>query len=167
MATITLKGNPIKTYADLPNIGSKAPNFELTKSDLSQVTLDNFKGINLILNIFPSLDTPVCAASVRQFNSKAAGLANTKILCISADLPFAHQRFCSSEGIEHLTNLSCFRNSDFGKNYGVLVTTGPLTGLLSRAIVIINPDHEIAYTQQVPEITQEPDYESVLHHIKS
>lgn len=162
MAEILFKGNPIQTIGSLPKVEGSAADFSLTKTDLTQVGLNDFKQNTLILNIFPSLDTEVCAASVRKFNAKAGELNNTKILCISADLPFAHKRFCTTEGIDDVVALSCFRNPEFGKGYGVTMSTGPLQGLLSRAVVVISPEQKILYTQQVAEVTNEPDYEAVL-----
>ena len=162
MATITLKGNPISTSGELPAVGSKAPGFEVTGADLSTVTLTDYAGKNVILNIFPSIDTPVCQASVRHFNESAAAKDNTVVVCVSADLPFAHGRFCGADGIENVVSTSVFRSGDFGSNYGVTITSGPLAGLLSRAVVVIGADGNVAYTEQVPEIAQEPDYEAAL-----
>jgi len=166
MTTITLKGEPIQTAGNLPQIGTKAPNFSLTKTDLTDVTLESFSPKRLLLNIFPSLDTAVCAQSVRTFNLKASGVADLTILCISQDLPFAHKRFCDTENIRNVMTLSCFRNPKFGQDYGVTITSGPLRGLLSRAIVLIDTNGKVLYTQQVPEITQEPDYRSVLSQLE-
>lgn len=162
MAQITLEGNSIETVGNLPDTGSQAPSFTLTKTDLSDCSLSDFAGKNVVLNIFPSLDTSVCAASVRRFNAEASSLDNTVVLCISADLPFAHQRFCESEGLERVIPLSVFRSPDFGTAYGVTIADPPLNGLLSRAVVVIDPTGKIIYTEQVPEITQEPDYEKAL-----
>ena len=162
MATITLKGNAIETIGNLPAKATAAPAFTLVKSDLSDVTLATYKGKRLVLNIFPSIDTPVCANSVRQFNKTAGELTNTVVLCISADLPFAHTRFCETDGLKNVESLSVFRNPAFGKDYGVTITTGPIAGLLSRAIVIIDADGKVLYTEQVPEIAQEPDYSAAL-----
>lgn len=162
MAWITLKGNPVETCGVLPEIGVGAPDFNLVAKDLSEVSLSDFTGTKVILNIFPSLDTGVCAMSVRRFNSDASNLPGIKVLCISADLPFAHARFCETEGLEYVINLSTFRNPDFGRDYGVEITTGPLRGLLSRAVIILDADGKVTYTQQVPEITEEPDYPSAL-----
>ncbi len=163
MTKITLKGNPINTVGSLPSAGALAPGFILTKTDLSDVTLADFKGKKLILNIFPSLDTSVCATSVRRFNAEAEKLDNTVVLCVSRDLPFAHNRFCTVEGLKNVIPLSELRNNDFGKDYGVSITDGPMEGLFSRAIVVINQAGEIVYTEQVPEIAQEPDYEKALN----
>ncbi|MFV1956225.1 MAG: thiol peroxidase [bacterium] len=162
MAQITLKGNPINTVGDLPEVGTQAPDFMLTANDLSDVVLDDYAGKKLVLNIFPSLDTDVCAASVRKFNEEAGGLSNTEVLCISKDLPFAQSRFCGAEGLDNVTTLSCFRYRTFGDNYGVRIADGPIAGLMSRAIVVIDEDGKVIYREQVPEITQEPDYESAL-----
>jgi len=166
MATITLKGNPISTSGELPSVGSQASEFELTAVDLSTKNLNDFKGQNLILNIFPSVDTGTCAASVRNFNKQAADLDNTKVLCISRDLPFAQNRFCGAEGIENVVMLSDFNTGEFGKNYGLEITSGPLSGLHSRSIVIINPEGKIIYTEQVPETVDEPNYEAALASLK-
>jgi thioredoxin-dependent peroxiredoxin len=165
MAEITFRGNPIHTVGDLPAVGSPAPAFTLTGLDLSDVTVADFAGQNLVLNIFPSVDTAVCASSVRTFNQRAAALENTTVLNVSADLPFAMGRFCGAEGIESVQSASVFR-SDFGDTYGVKITEGPLAGLMSRAVVVINGDGVVSYTEQVPEIGQEPDYDSALAVLK-
>jgi len=162
MATITFKGNPVTTCGDLPVTGAKATDFILVKSDLSNFSLADATGKKLILNIFPSLDTSVCAMSVRKFNELAAGKNDTLVLAISKDLPFAHNRFCSAEGIKNVIPLSGFRNTGFGKDYGIEITSGPLTGLYSRCVVVIDRHGIVRYTEQVPEITQEPDYEAAL-----
>jgi thioredoxin-dependent peroxiredoxin len=162
MAKITLGGNPIHTAGELPAVGSKAPDFKLVQTDLSEVSLGDYKGTRLVLNIFPSIDTGVCATSVRTFNQKAGELTNTKVLCISKDLPFAQKRFCGAEGIENVVNLSDFKEGAFGKDYGVTITDGPLAGLHSRAIVVVDENGVITHTEQVPEIAQEPNYESAL-----
>ena len=162
MATITLKGNPIETSGSLPAIDAPAPAFNLTRTDLSSCTQDDFSGKTIVLNIFPSVDTSVCAASVRRFNAEAILQKDTVVLCISADLPFAHKRFCEADGLDNVIPLSVFRSPSFGLDYGVTITTGPLAGLLARAIVIINPDGKVIYTEQVPEIGQEPDYHKAL-----
>jgi thioredoxin-dependent peroxiredoxin len=161
MAEITLRGNPIHTAGELPSVGSPAPAFTLTGSSLGDVTAGDFAGKSLVLNIFPSLDTGVCAASVRAFNERAAGRDDVAVLNVSADLPFAQQRFCGAEGIENATSASTFR-SDFGDVYGVRITDGPMAGLMSRAVVVIDGDGKVIYTEQVPEIAQEPDYASAL-----
>ncbi len=162
MAEITLKGNPVQTIGDLPAEGAKAPAFTLTRTDLSDAGPDTFAGKALVLNIFPSIDTPVCATSVRRFNEEAAGRDDTEVLCISADLPFAHGRFCAAEGLEGVISLSTFRSPEFGRDYGVIMTSGPLKGLLARAVVIIDKAGKVAYTELVPEIAQEPDYAAAL-----
>ncbi|MEI6692666.1 MAG: thiol peroxidase [Chlorobium sp.] len=162
MAQITLKGNPIETVGSLPAKGSEAPFFCLVKTDLSEAGPADFAGKRLVLNIFPSLDTAVCASSVRRFNQEASSLDNTVVLCISADLPFAHSRFCEAEGLKNVVSLSVFRSPEFGKDYGVTITTGPLKGLLSRAIVIIDADGIVRHTQQVAEIVDEPNYAEAL-----
>ncbi len=166
MATITLKGNPIHTIGELPAIGSRAPDFVLVNGELQNVSLDNFKGKKKILNIVPSLDTGVCAASARRFNQEAAQFPNTVILTISRDLPFAQKRFCTTEGIDQVITLSDLRSRDFGKHYGVEIIDGPLAGLLSRAIVVLDEENRVIYTEQVPEIAQEPNYEAVLRVFK-
>lgn len=166
MAEITLSGDKIHTAGSLPAVGSQAPGFSLVQTDLSDANLSDFKGKNLVLNIFPSLDTGICASSVRRFNKELDNLDNTEVLCVSADLPFAHERFCSSEGLENVKNVSVFRNPEFGNDYGVLITDGPLKGVLSRAIVVINPGGKVIYTEQVPEIKQDPDFDSALKALK-
>lgn len=167
MAQISLQGNPINTAGNLPAVKTQAPSFTLTKTDLSECTLQEYAGKTVVLNIFPSIDTAVCAASVRRFNKEAGELDNTVVLCVSADLPFAHQRFCEGEGLKNVIPLSCFRSPDFGKDYGLTIASPPLAGLLSRAIVVIDQTGKIAYTEQVPEITQEPDYEKALGFLKA
>jgi len=162
MATITLKGNPIHTCGDLPALGAAAPGFILTGSDMADVSLSAFAGKKIVLNIFPSLDTAVCAMSVRRFNAEAAARTDTAVLCVSRDLPFAHKRFCATEGLDKVVSLSEMRGHAFGEDYGVRIVDGPLAGLLSRAVVIIGADGRVVYTQQVPEIAQEPDYAAAL-----
>ena len=162
MAKVTFKGSPVTTVGDLPAVGAAAPAFTLAGKDLSDVTLENIAGKTVVLNIFPSIDTPVCAASVRRFNAEAAALGDTVVLCVSADLPFAHGRFCSVEGLDKVVPLSVFRAPEFGRDYGVAINEGPLRGLLSRAVVIIDETGTVKYTQQVAEITEEPDYEAAL-----
>lgn len=161
MAQITFKGAPINTAGELPAKGAPAPEFTLVKQDLSETTLADYKGTRLILNIFPSIDTGVCAMSVRQFNEKAASLKNTAVLCVSMDLPFAQSRFCGAEGIKNVVTASAFRSA-FGDHYGVIIAEGPLTGLFSRAVVVIDETGKVIYTEQVPEIAQEPDYAAAL-----
>ena len=150
----------------LPAKGAVAPAFTLVKTDLSEVTLDTYKGKKVVLNIFPSIDTPVCANSVRQFNKTAGEMSNAVVLCISADLPFAHSRFCETDGLKNVESMSVFRSPAFGKDYGVTITTGPIAGLLSRAIVVLGADGKVVYTEQVPEITQEPNYDAALAALK-
>ncbi len=162
MATITLKGNPIHTYGQLPAVGSQAPDFVLTKTDLADVSLKDFAGKRIVLNIFPSIDTSVCAMSVRKFNAEAGNLKNTVVLCVSLDLPFAHARFCGAEGLNNVISVSELRNRAFGEAYGVRIIDGPLAGLLSRAVVIIDEKGKVKYTEQVPEIAQEPNYAAAL-----
>lgn len=162
MAQITLQGNPINTIGNLPKVGSQAPEFTMVKNDLSVGSLADYKGKKVVLNIFPSLDTGTCAASVRKFNQEASNLENTVVLCISKDLPFAQARFCGAEGLENVHNFSDFRTGEFGKNYGVEITDGPLAGLESRAVVVVNEEGKVTYTEQVPEIVDEPNYESAI-----
>ena len=166
MAEIKLEGNPIHTVGNLPAPGSKAPDFTLVKQDLSDISLSDFSGKRVVLNIFPSLDTGTCAASVRRFNKEAGGLDNTEVLCVSMDLPFAAGRFCVAEGIEGVTTASVFRNPEFGKDYGVAFAEGPVKGLMSRAVVVIDEQSKVIYNQQVPEIVDEPDYAPVLDSLK-
>ncbi|HPM12107.1 MAG TPA: thiol peroxidase [Bacteroidales bacterium] len=162
MATISLKGNPIQTIGNLPAIGTNIKLSTFVTTDLKQVTLQDFLGSTLVLNIFPSIDTGVCAASVRTFNKHASSLVNTKVLCISRDLPFAQSRFCGAEGLENVINLSDFKAGEFGKLHGLEITTGPLAGLHSRAVIIVDATGKVVYTEQVPEITQEPNYDEAL-----
>ena len=162
MAKITFKGNPVNTSGNLPSKGTKAPDFSLVKSDLGSLSLSELKGKKVILNIFPSLDTSVCAATVRKFNQMASGIKNVTVLGISKDLPFAHSRFCSTEGITNLITLSGFRDREFGKAYGIDYIDGPMAGLYARGIVVIDESGTVVYTQQVPEHTHEPDYEAAL-----
>lgn len=166
MAVTKFKGNDVFTCCDLPKAGTQAPNFILVNSDLTRVSLENFSGKRIIMNIFPSIDTPVCAMSVRRFNQEASKLQNCVVLCISKDLPFAHKRFCGAEGIENVTTLSAMVGEDFGKNYGVLLTDGPLSGLLARSIIIIDEAGKVIYSELAPEIAAEPDYEKALSTIK-
>ena len=162
MANVTLGGTPVETIGNLPEVGSKAPNFKLTATDLSDKTNADYKGSRLVLNIFPSIDTSTCAQSVRTFNEKASALKNTKVLCISKDLPFAMSRFCGAEGIDNVENLSDYKTGDFGKHYGLAFKTGPFETLLSRCIIVIDSDGTILHTEQVTEIADEPNYESAL-----
>ena len=162
MAKITFKGNPVATSGDLPKVGSPAPDFALTKTDLSTLTKKDLAGKNVVLNIFPSIDTGVCATSVRTFNQKAASMPNTVVVCVSKDLPFAMKRFCGAEGIEKVTTASWFRGADFGAAYGVTMQDGPLAGLFARAVVVIDAKGKVAYTELVPEIAQEPNYAAAI-----
>lgn len=162
MATISLQGNPIETVGDLPKIGANAPDFTFVKKDLSETKLSDYKGKKLILNIFPSIDTGTCATSVRKFNQEAANLKNTEVLCVSADLPFASARFCGAEGIDKVSSVSVFRSPEFGQDYGVQIKTGPLSGLLSRSVVVIDESGKVVYTEQVSEIIDEPNYAPAL-----
>lgn len=162
MATITLGGNKIETSGSLPSVGSKAPNFELVAIDLSTKTLNDFNGTNIILNIFPSVNTRVCSASVRAFNKTAAFLDNTKVLCVSRDLPFAQKEFCAAEGIENVAMLSDFKSGAFGKAYGLMISGGNFDALHSRCIVVIDKNGTVIYTEQVSEIGNEPNYEAAL-----
>jgi len=162
MATITLQGNAIHTNGELPAVGSAAPDFNLVTKDLADVKLATYKGKKKILNIVPSLDTSVCATSTKKFNEAMTGKSDSVALVISADLPFASGRFCAAEGIENVVNLSMMRSKNFGKDYGVLIEDGPLAGITARAVVILDADDKVVYTQLVPEITQEPDYDPAL-----
>lgn len=162
MPKITFKGNTIHTKGNLPGIGLIAPAFMLTKTDLSELNLKDLTGKKIVLNIFPSIDTPVCATSVRTFNKEAANLNNTVVVCVSADLPFAQARFCGAEGLEKVVPTSEFRHKEFGDAYGVRIIDGPLAGLLSRAVVVIDANGRITYTEQVSEIAQEPNYQAAL-----
>ncbi len=162
MATVTFKGNPVSTAGALPAVGARAPDFVLAKGDLSDARLADYVGKTVVLSMFPSIDTPVCAASVRHFNEAVGAKKDTVVLCASADLPFAQGRFCAAEGLSHVVSLSTFRAPDFGKAYGVAITAGPLRGLLSRAVVVIDPAGKVIYTELVQEITQEPDYAAAL-----
>ncbi len=161
MAEITLGGNPVNTSGDLPAVGASAPAYSLVGADLGEFDAGEFAGKNVILNIFPSIDTPTCATSVRQFNERAAGMDETVVVCVSADLPFAMGRFCGAEGIENVKVGSTFR-SDFGSDYGVTLTDGALRGVLARAVVVIGPDGTVKHTELVSEIAQEPDYDAAL-----
>lgn len=166
MATVTLKGNPIQTIGALPNSSTKAPGFTLVGGNLADITLADYAGKRVILNIFPSVDTPTCATSVRHFNQDASKLENTVVLCVSRDLPFAQGRFCGAEGIANVVMASDFRDGQFGKDYGVLFTDGPLKGLLSRSIVIINEEGTVIYTEQVAETADEPNYAKAIEALK-
>ena len=161
MANTAFRGTPVNTIGELPEVGTAAPAVELVGSDLSAITNDDFAGRRVVLNIFPSIDTGVCAASVRRFNQLAANLDNTTVVCASADLPFALGRFCAAEGIENVVVGSSFR-SNFGDDYGVTMTDGPLQGLLARSVVVLDTEGKVIYTQLVPEIGTEPDYDAAL-----
>ena len=162
MATVTLKGNKINTAGNLPKVGTKAPNFSLVETNLSSTSLAEFKGKKVVLNIFPSVDTGTCATSVREFNREAAELDNTVVLCISRDLPFALDRFCGAEGLDNVVSLSDFRERNFGKDYGVEFIDGPLLGLLSRSVVVLDESGTVKYTEQVAETVDEPNYKAAL-----
>ncbi len=162
MANITLRGNPIHTIGELPLLGAKAPDFKLVNSDLQDVSLASYRGKRKIFNIVPSLDTSVCAASTRKFNEAAGKLANTVVLVISSDLPFASKRFCTTEGLANVIPLSLMRSRDFAKAYGVLITDGPLAGITARAVVVVDQDDKVIYRELVPEIGQEPNYDAAL-----
>tara|TARA_R110002051_G_scaffold254934_2_gene313988 strand:- start:526 stop:1032 length:507 start_codon:yes stop_codon:yes gene_type:complete len=162
MAVVTLKGNTINTLGELPTVGSSAPDFILTKTDLSLTTLANYKGKKVVLNIFPSIDTGTCAQSVRQFNKEASELNNTVVLCVSKDLPFAQARFCGAEGIDNVEMLSDFREGSFGRSYGLEFTDGPLQSLHSRAVVVIDDNGQVVYNELIPEIVDEPNYKAAL-----
>jgi thioredoxin-dependent peroxiredoxin len=167
MSEITLKGNVINTSGEMLEVGVTCPDFKLTRNDLSEASLAAYKGSRLVLNIFPSLDTGVCAASVRRFNAIAEKLPDTYVLCISADLPFAQARFCGAEGLEKVETLSVYRSGEFGEKFGVEIVDGPMRGLLARAVLVIETDGTVGYSQLVPEIVEEPDYEAVLSHLDS
>lgn len=162
MGQIKLGGYDIETIGTIPKLGDTAPDFNLTAEDLTSKKLSDYKGSRVVMNIFPSIDTNVCATSVRKFNEKATGLNNTKVLCISKDLPFAQKRFVSDEEINNVTNLSDFRDGNFGKSYGLEMTSGDLRGLHSRAVVVLDENGKVLHSQQVPEIGEEPDYLSAL-----
>lgn len=166
MAQVTFKGNPVPLQGTLPAAGSDAPDATLVQPDLSELTFSSLKGQTVILNIFPSLDTPVCAASVRTFNEKAAAMNNTTVVCVSKDLPFAQARFCGAEGLDRVLPVSAFRNDSFGSDYGVAIADGPLAGLFARAVVVVGPDGNVVYSQLCPEIAEEPDYDAVLAALK-
>lgn len=162
MATILFGGNEVNTSGNLPEVGSAAPDFTLTNSDLKDISLKDFEGKKIVLNIFPSLATPVCATSIRKFNEKAASIENTVVLSISKDLPFAHKNFCETEGIENVVPASEYKSSSFEDAYQVTIKEGPFTGLFSRAVVVIDSEGKVIYTEQVNEVGNEPDYDSAL-----
>ncbi len=165
MAAITLHGNEFHTSGDLPGLGKEAPAFTLTGTDLGECAGAGLAGKTVVLNIFPSIDTAVCATAARTFNEKASSLDNTAVICVSMDLPFALGRFCGAEGLDNVTALSAFRHPEFGKEYGVAIVDGPMAGLFARAVVVIDKDGKVAYTELVPEIAQEPDYDAALNAI--
>jgi thiol peroxidase len=162
VAIVKLKGNDFNTTGELPAVGTAAPAFTLCGVDLADITLDGLKGHKVILNIFPSIDTPTCATSVKRFNADAGALPGVKVLCVSRDLPFAQKRFCGAEGLENVTSASDFRTGDFGRTYGVQFQDGPLAGLLARSVVVINEDGQVVYTELVPETVDEPNYDAAL-----
>ncbi|MCR4539352.1 thiol peroxidase [Pseudomonas sp. 18.1.10] len=166
MAQVTLRGNPVQVEGELPQVGTQAADFTLTASDLSDATLATFAGKRKILNIFPSVDTPTCATSVRKFNAQANDVANTVVLCISSDLPFAQARFCGSEGLENVKNLSDFRSAAFSEDYGVNIVDGPLRSLTARAVVVLDENDKVLHSELVAEIGQEPNYEAALAVLK-
>lgn len=162
MAQVTLRGNPVQTIGNLPAVGEAAPGFTLVDKELQEVTLAAYAGQKVVLNIFPSVDTPTCAMSVRRFNADIEKTANAVAVCVSMDLPFAHARFCGAEGLEKIVSASAFRNAEFGEHYGVRFTDGPLKGLFARAVVVVDANGRVVYNQLVPEIAEEPDYEAAL-----
>lgn len=162
MTVIALKGSPMHTAGTLPAVGTKAPDFTVTKTDLGEIKLKNYVGKKIVLNIFPSLDTPTCATAMLRFNEIAAQNKNILILCISADLPFAQKRFCSTEHLDNVQPVSVFRHPKFGEEYGVMITDGPLSGLLSRAVIILDEHGNVVYTEQVKELTEEPNYSAMM-----
>lgn len=166
MASTALKGNPVQLKGELPSVGNQAPSFTLTKMDLSDVSLNDFAGKKVVLNIFPSIDTGICAMSVRKFNAEASNLDNTAVLCVSVDLPFAHKRFCGAEGIENVISVSQVRNTEFMDNYGVEMADGPMAGMLARSVVVLNENHEVVHTELVDDITHEPNYEAAISALK-
>ncbi len=166
MAKTAFKGTSVATSGELPKVGAKAPEFTLTKNDLGAATLKDYTGKYLVLNVFPSVDTAVCATSVRRFNQEAAKLPNTAVLCVSKDLPFAQKRFCGAEGIDRVATASWFRGPDFGAAYGLTMMEGPLAGLFARAVVVVDPAGVVVHSQLVPEIAQEPDYAAAIAAIR-
>lgn len=162
MAQVKLGENTVTTFGDLPPVGSTAPDFVLVAPDLKEVALKDYAGKNIVMNIFPSIDTSVCATSVREFNKRAAGIKDTVVLCISKDLPFAHRRFCAAEGIDKVVSLSDFRNKGFSNAYGVVLMDSPMAGLHARAVIVIDKHNKVKYTELVPAIGQEPNYEAAL-----
>lgn len=166
METVYLNGTPCHTYGTMPAVGEKAPCYSLVDKSLKEISCKDFEGRRVVLNVFPSLDTPVCAASVRRFNVEAAGLDSTSVVCVSMDLPFAMERFCSANGIENVVVASAFRSPLFAQEYGLQIVDGPLAGLLARAIIVLDEDRKVVYSQLVDEITHEPDYEAAIAALK-
>ena len=166
MAEFKLKGNPFNTVGDLPAVGTTAPAFTLVAADLSEVSLSDYQGQKVVLNVFPSIDTDVCAASVRRFNAEAGGLDNTAVVCVSMDLPFAHKRFCGAEGLNDVVSVSDFREGAFGRAYGNRIADGPLAGLLARSVIVVDGDGNVVYTELCPETTEEPNYDAALAALK-
>lgn len=166
MAQVTLKGSPVEIAGQLPQVGQQAPAFTLVGAGLADISLSSLAGKRKVLNIFPSVDTPTCATSVRTFNSQASKLDNTQVLCISADLPFAQARFCGAEGLENVTNLSTMRGADFLKNYGVAIASGPLAGVAARAVVVLDENDKVLHSELVAEIASEPNYDAALAVLK-
>ncbi|MEC9356602.1 MAG: thiol peroxidase [Pseudomonadota bacterium] len=162
MSTVTLRGQEIQVFGEMLPVGSDAPGLRLVGLDLADVTLHDFAGRKKLLNIFPSIDTPTCAMSVRKFNERAAAIDGAAVLCVSADLPFAQKRFCGAEGIANVTMLSLMRGRQFGKDYGLLIETGPMAGLTARAVIVLDADNRIVYSELVPEIGNEPNYDAAL-----
>jgi len=167
MAQITFKGNPVNLSGDLPEVGDKAPDFLLTKTDMTDISLTEFKGKKVVLNVFISVETPVCAESVRRFNNEITKFEDTEVLCVSRDTPFAHARFNADEGLENVISVSELRNLDFGRDYGLRILDGAMAGLLARALVVIDETGKVIYTELVPEIGEEPDYDSALQILSS
>lgn len=166
MSEFKLKGNVFNTVGELPAVGAAAPGFALTGTDLGSIGLEDYKGKRLVLNVFPSLDTEVCAMSVRRFNAEASGLDNTVVLCASMDLPFAHKRFCAAEGLDAVVSASDFRTGAFGRDYGMRIADGPLAGLLARSVIVVDADGKVIHSQLCPETTEEPDYDAALATLK-
>lgn len=166
MANVTLKGKPVHTIGDLPRVGARAPDFKLVAGDLKDVSLQDYAGKRKILNISPSLDTSVCATAARRFNEQAGKLPDTVVLLVTSDLPFAQKRFCAAEGLQNVVPLSMMRSRDFAKDYGVLITDGPMAGICTRAVVVLDEKDQVVYNQLVPEITTEPDYDKALAAVK-
>ena len=166
METIYFQGAPVHTYGNIPAVGTEAPDFTLVTKDLKDITLADYAGKRVVLNIFPSLDTAVCAMSVRRFNQEAASLDNTAVICVSMDLPFAMKRFCTAEGIDNVEVASAFRSPTFAQKYGLQIVDGPLAGLLARAVIIVDEKGEVIFTDLVQEITNEPDYKAAINVLK-